>query len=681
MFGVRDGHTIFCYEDCNVTHNPALIALLSCKRNDTKTFDNFKQCVLNMVAHGWDKNSEIPDKVKHFRFPLVHWAAVYGKLSALKWLVNEGYDVAATNNKGETALHRLVACQAHERAVDHRSSRSSGRRYSLSNIVHVFTKVLNILTDKCPQLLLRYEYLERNTPLLLCLKLLNDTKGEDQATKRLMLYHESLFKVLCERLVKLFKRGKLSEEFLRTGLALKDTNGNTIWHMAASCKNSKVVSALSSLMVCIHDLDLYLLNNMGETPCMVALKSLFPQFASLVEAYRSTSVVVPIVKMEVMSDSECCCRGDVDVDEDEPSFSFQEILDRSDKSCKESSPIVTNLRPSVITDERSFTEPPRKLPRIEPQKVVFTVVEKTAKDSAAETGETIECSEYPDSVDQVKDDDGKECNMEGVEDSFGQEKLLVENQIDLCITVTPDSSSSISGSQEMGTSPNPIQSSCTEKPNSSAEAIAENTETLQFSVTASQNNSEMDSENMAHDIQLPSPPVSENNTNSYQTESMLEMHTPPPVEGSNCKGINVTPVLLIKLLSEPDVSERFQSLLKEVITGDTEKVGSAQTTLQQLMSSKSRLESEIEESEKGLLAITTKKVLLIEEIRKLQLEVDALCNSEKTTEVKVVQLKQERDTISSKIEECESTCTRLKRRLSDCTGALKDLSPQSQKRC
>lgn len=228
MLGVKEGHTIFCEEDCNVSHHEVLVKLLLCKRNDPESIDNLKQCVQNMVAHGWDKNKEIPDEVQYFRFPLVHWAAVYGKLSVLKWLADDGFDVAATNSAGETALHRLVACQAHERAVDPRNGRASSRRFSLANITQVFAKVLIILTDTHPHMLLWYEYTERNTPLQLCLKLLKDAGNQ-----RLTMYYESLFKSLCDRLANLIKLQKLSEEFVRSGLLCTNKSGDSLWHLAA----------------------------------------------------------------------------------------------------------------------------------------------------------------------------------------------------------------------------------------------------------------------------------------------------------------------------------------------------------------------------------------------------------------------------------------------------------------
>ena len=147
------------------------------------------------------------------------------------------------------------------------------------------------------------------------------------------------------------------------------------------------------------------------------------------------------------------------------------------------------------------------------------------------------------------------------------------------------------------------------------------------------------------------------------------------------KGVSVTPILLIKLLSEPDVSERFQSMLKEVITGDTEKVDSTQSTLQQLTTSRSRLENEIANGENSLQDLTVEARILSDSIKKRQQELATLRQSEESIKTNMVKLRQEKDLVAGKIHECESTCNHLKRRLSDCAGALNDLSPKCQKKC
>jgi hypothetical protein len=691
-FGVKEGHTIFCEDDCGFTHHEMLLSLVLSKRNDPKTFDKFKDHVRKELAAGWNRNSDIPDKAKYFRFPLVHWAAVYGKLSALQWLLDQDFDVEVTNTQGETALHRLIACQAHERAVDPRIGR--GRRYSLGNIIQVFSKVLNIFTGKCPQLILRYDYVERNTPLALCLKLLLENIG---TCPRLVQYHQALFKVLCERLVNLIKQGKLSEEFIRNGFSLKNSSGNTIWHVAASCPSETVTSSLNMVMNAVESLDLSISNSNYETPILVALKNSNQEFAALIEAYKFSNCPVPIVKMEMLSDSEkdeCCCEHRNNKTEQDSSSVLQDVVDRCNGSCVNSSyngtPVGQNA--SLVRDDQSFTEP--RNATVDQEKVVFTRPHEN--DHRDDTGEICSSRMEVDSTSQCSGELGSLGTSQGsgnfdldlLDGSCGQEQIVIEKQIDLCLSVSQSTDSSDLTTVDENTShdsqkePDELQkteSSPIENNNLGSNILAE---ALRLSDVSDNDGflEGFDPATMSQNIEFPTPPDSSTSP-ELPEQNINEPHTPPPKESTACRSISVTPVLLIKLLSEPDVSEKFESLLKDVITGDTAKVDSTQSTLQELKASKLKLDCEINSSEDVLVAIGTKKEKLNEEIKRLQQEICDLQSSEEKTKTKLSQLKEQQAKFTGQIEECESTYNRLKRRLSDCTGALFGLSPKSQKRC
>ena len=694
MFGVKQGHTIFCDEDCNFTHHEMLLSLVASKRNDAKTLDKFKESVRGELANGWNRNSDIPDKAKYFRFPLVHWAAVYGKLSALQWLLDQDFDVEVTNTQGETALHRLVACQAHERAVDPRVGR--GRRYSLGNIIQVFSKVLDIVTSKCPHLMLRYDYVERNIPLALCLKLMLENID---VCSRLVQYHQALFKVLCERLVNLAKQGKLSEDFIRNGFSLKDSSGNTIWHLAARCRSETVTSSLNMIMNVIEKFDLSISNSNFETPILVALKSGNQEFASLIEAYKFSHCSVPIVKMEMLSDSErdeCACSEHHNgirqgVEQENTS---RETLSGCNGSCVNSSfnSALVQQNASLVQDDTSFNELPRTAPVVEQEKVVLTQPDES------------ECQENASEISysKMEVDNTSQCSGElessgasqvsGIGDldlldgTCAQEPVVIEKQIDLCLSVSQSSldltTVEENTSHDLPTGTKDVQkreSSVVEKNSPGSNILAE--ALRQADVGDNEVFLErIDPQAVSQNIEIPTPPDS--STSPELPEKIPdEFCTPPPKETNVCKGVSVTPVLLIKLLSEPDVSEKFQSLLKDVIDGDTAKVDSTQTTLQQLKASKLNLDCEIISSEEALGVIDAKKAKINEEIQQLQQRICELQTSEETTKRKLSELRKEQVKVTGKIEECESTCHRLKRRLSDCTGALIGLSPKSQKRC
>ena len=687
MFGVKEGHTIFCEDECNFKHHEMLLALVLSKRNDPKTMDKFKDCVHREIAIGWNRNSDIPDKAKYFRFPLVHWAAVYGKLFVLQWLLDQDFDVEVTNTRGETALHRLIACQAHERAVDPRYGHH-GRRYSLGNIVQVFSKVLNILSSKCPQLLLRYDYVERNTPLVLCLKLLLENIG---TCPRLVQYHQALFRVLCERLVNLIKQEKFSEEFVRNGFSWKDSSGNTIWHVAASFVNETVTSSLNTIMNTINGFDLSVSNSNYETPILVALKSGNQEFAALVEAYKFSNCPVPIVKMEMLSDSEkdeCCCEHRTNPTqqhaEQKNLNAFSEVSDRCNGLCANPSHNNAALEQSAsfVRDDQSFTEQPRPTMLVEQEKVVLTQPHQNdCQDNTneMEVDSTSQCSGENESS---ANSQGSNYDLDLIDGSCSQEQIVIEKQIDLCLSLSQSAENlDVTNSDESMNHGSQVESESSTIENNNRESNILVEALRQADVHENEVFLErIDSPNMIQNVHLPTPPDSSTSPEQCE-EDLRQPSTPPPKEFTASKGISVTPVLLIKLLSEPDVSEKFQSLLKDVITGDTAKVDSTQSTLQQLKTSKFNLGCKISSSEEVLETIGRKKEQINEEIRKLQQEICDLETSEEMAKAKLMHLKEEHGKVADQINECESTCNRLKRRLTDCAGALIGLSPKSQKKC
>ena len=686
MFGVKEGHTIFCDDDCTFTHHDILLAMVTSKRNDQKSFGKFKDCVRRELASGWNRNGNIPDEAEFFRFPLVHWTAVYGKLSALQWIIEEGFDVEVTNTQGETALHRLVECQAHERAVDPRAGR--GRRYSLGSIIQVFSKVLNIITGKSPQLLLRYDYVDRNTPSALCLKLLLENID---TSSRLVLYHEAVFKVLCDRLVTLVKQEKLSQEFVRNGFSLKDSKGNTIWHLGASCRSKSVTTSLNQVLRVVERLDLSISNVNYETPILVALKSSNQEFASLLEAYKFSNCTIPIVKMEMLSDSEreeCACGHPNSATQPnnatqhglEHGNTEQETSDDGRNSVSVNSSYDSTSagqNASIIRDDQSFTEQPRSVSgAIEQERVIFTQPHEISyQDDVSEM-----CSSRME-VDSTSQHSG---DIDSIDGACSQEHIVIEKQIDLCLSVSQSTESPNITTTEENTS-HDMQTDELQKPESSlVETDCQNLIAKALKQADVGDNDifleRFDQQDVNQNIELPTPPDSSTSPD-FSEEKVKEPSTPPMKETTACRGVSVTPVLLIKLLSEPDVSEKFQSLLKDVITGDTAKVDSTKSTLQQLKASKLNLDSEVKSSEEFLTAICTRKEKVNEEIQKLQQEICDLQTSEQTTKIKLSQLRDEQEKVSGEIKECELACVRLKRRLSDCTGALVGLSPKSQKRC
>ena len=57
------------------------------KRGNLKEFED---TVKSFLKKGWKREDEIPDPVKNYRFPLLHWAGVLGKCRAMEWMIKNG---------------------------------------------------------------------------------------------------------------------------------------------------------------------------------------------------------------------------------------------------------------------------------------------------------------------------------------------------------------------------------------------------------------------------------------------------------------------------------------------------------------------------------------------------------------------------------------------------------------
>ena len=89
--------TPFC-SPCNkgYKHHELLLALLNTQDFDQGTGDielghqRLNSVINKYKAKGWDHNSEIWEENEEFRFPLLHWACVLGKIRTVQWLLDNG---------------------------------------------------------------------------------------------------------------------------------------------------------------------------------------------------------------------------------------------------------------------------------------------------------------------------------------------------------------------------------------------------------------------------------------------------------------------------------------------------------------------------------------------------------------------------------------------------------------
>lgn len=85
--------TPFCdrKKDCP-KHHDLLLAVIGCSdmRDKRGNLKEFEDTVKSFLKKGWKREDEIPDPVKNYRFPLLHWAGVLGKCRAMEWMIKNG---------------------------------------------------------------------------------------------------------------------------------------------------------------------------------------------------------------------------------------------------------------------------------------------------------------------------------------------------------------------------------------------------------------------------------------------------------------------------------------------------------------------------------------------------------------------------------------------------------------
>lgn len=89
--------TPFCRPcDKGYKHHELLVTLLNMRDSETiwpsfsEDHELLKSVINKHKANGWDINTEIMEENVEFRFPLLHWACVLGKIRTVRWLLDQG---------------------------------------------------------------------------------------------------------------------------------------------------------------------------------------------------------------------------------------------------------------------------------------------------------------------------------------------------------------------------------------------------------------------------------------------------------------------------------------------------------------------------------------------------------------------------------------------------------------
>ena len=101
--------TAFCNSKCEGDHHPLLKSLFQVKsKNSLNRFDNLLRAYL---IYDFQLDDGVPDSRPTFRYPLIHWAAVLGRVRVMRLLLQPPYNVSprlTTHHNQETPLHRLL---------------------------------------------------------------------------------------------------------------------------------------------------------------------------------------------------------------------------------------------------------------------------------------------------------------------------------------------------------------------------------------------------------------------------------------------------------------------------------------------------------------------------------------------------------------------------------------------
>ncbi|XP_028392427.1 uncharacterized protein LOC114516994 [Dendronephthya gigantea] len=108
--------TPFCRPcDKGYKHHELLVTLLNTRESETicprfsEDHELLKSVIDKHRLKGWDINTDIMEENVEFRFPLLHWACVLGKIRTVRWLLDQGFSpTVQTKETKETCVHRAL---------------------------------------------------------------------------------------------------------------------------------------------------------------------------------------------------------------------------------------------------------------------------------------------------------------------------------------------------------------------------------------------------------------------------------------------------------------------------------------------------------------------------------------------------------------------------------------------
>ena len=260
--GIRPDHTVFCPNNCSVKHNEMIIALsgIADACRNPPDLGALKVALYSHLQTGWNAQSNVPDALAEFRFPLVQWACVLGRTQALSWLLTKMKFKAfvVAERTGETGLHRAV------RLLHLVRSRDATPR-SVEFISNQFSLVLYTLTEQDPHGLFIRDKVQGNSAFHICALCITQQGSINSELE----YYENCMKILLERLSSLQTMEKLPRDALKKAINLQNDRGDSILHILS--RSNVSVKTVRYLLSDYHEI-LYKFTKNGEsqTPLDVA---------------------------------------------------------------------------------------------------------------------------------------------------------------------------------------------------------------------------------------------------------------------------------------------------------------------------------------------------------------------------------------------------------------------------
>ena len=214
----------FCNQDtCIKKHHELIVRLVNIDERDEKSFDRFKTA-LGEFRSSILPEHPIPDTFREYRYPVLHWASVLGKINAVKFLVKNGYHpTIRSQEKGETALHRVVLC-----------SYISLRNSQQKEVIDKFKTLTGLLA---PALFIKDD--NGNTPSHNCAILCNQRHDSVLAS-----LHRKALEIMIDKIIEM-KNTEIANE---DGLNIRNREKKTVLHLLAAGESEDLIPLIRKLL-------------------------------------------------------------------------------------------------------------------------------------------------------------------------------------------------------------------------------------------------------------------------------------------------------------------------------------------------------------------------------------------------------------------------------------------------